>query len=258
MIATDNRPRELTQFTRQVFQANTVVFAEGADEERFVVALAKHFNPSTKILAATTAIGAEGRNREETDTNNYDIQILNAQGRGNLSRLTGLPIVPGFKQVRKLLVLWDAEDSLDTSFADVGRELANAGLPRPTSPWVPSSDENIEVIVGILQVNDENEGCLESIVIEALRNNHDRGSVLKCVDTYVECLGDTQGLNRAHKDKRWVNAWLASQKPASIRLGAAFEKVGLIPLSHILFEPIVTALNLRADQDSNPVDFPDT
>ncbi len=254
MSPTSIPPTMAPQTSRPGLISKTVVFAEGADEERLVVALARQFKPSAKVFAATSKPTVADNEEAAADERSFDIQVVNAKGRGNLNQLTGLPFVPGFNQIQRLVILWDAEDSHETSFAEIQRELQNAGLPVPDRPWESISVEQLEVIVGILRVDDEASGCLESIVIAAIRSEDFASATVNCVDSYLNCLADKDTLNRAHMDKRWVNAWLASRKPASLRLGAAFEQGGLIPLSHRLFEPILNALNLSSESNSGFVD----
>lgn len=236
--------------SRQVLRAPTVIFVEGADEERFVYHLLKARSPELRVFGTNVGAMVSTTERDQLAAGNLDVQIVDAGGQAGIDDLIALPVTPGFVDVTRIVVIWDAEEDASSAFTNI-RDVfasysANDETSVPSVSWVEATDASRAVAVAIMPDGIAN-GSLENFVLQVLESNEDDRGVWSCIDDFLACAARTAGggerLTTAQAAKRRINAWLSVNKPLGLRLGASFDpRHGLVPLMDPSFDAIYRAV----------------
>ncbi len=184
-----------------------LILGEGIDEVRFFKALLAHLGI-------------------------VDIQVTDYGGKTKLSDfLQTLPAVPGFTQLRSLMVTRDADASYAAAYQSVCDGLKNAGFPDPSISPVPIGFPAIHIYI---MPDNQNAGMLEDLCLASVHSD----PAISCVEAYFQCVQQAAGRNPTPLAKARLHAWLASQTDPDRRLGEAAEK-GYWPWMVQAFQPLI-------------------
>lgn len=146
-----------------------------------------------------------------------DVEIQNAEGRGNLLHSLGdLRYQSGGGDVRLVLVVLDSEDCAQ----------ADQQLLRDLK--LPDAEQPFRVITRVLP-NEGTPGALESLVRRCVDQ---KAAAFACADAWEACQAQSEVACRtedacrtqAQKDKAWVHVWLAAHGDIYSRVGYAMKR----------------------------------
>jgi len=184
-----------------------------------------------------------------------DRRIDEYRGKSQLGRyLLGLRDSADFRTVRALGVLRDADDGPDRAWQSVTDSLRRLGLPSPAAPGQvrigPCEIDGVERTIGVFIVPDgQSPGALEELCLRAVRDD----LALQCTDEFLACVVTRSGVACPQQDaaKARLNAWLASRRNPTLRLGQAIAS-GDIPPDSSAFGPIRQFLQDLAEAARQP------
>ncbi len=133
--------------------------------------------------------------------------------------------------LRSIAVLRDADDYPDRAMQSLSDALKSLGLqpPKAHNDFSASSPS-----VGIFIMPDgESPGSVEHLCWRSVKDT----PAAQCVDTYMECLKESQALQSKQRAKTQVHAYLAAQEEPSTTVGVGARK-GYWPLDHRAFAPL--------------------
>lgn len=162
-----------------------------------------------------------------------DLTIISYDGKDNFGNFVAtLPKASGFRGVRSIGVVRDADEDANRAFQSVVDGLKLAGLPQPARVLL-SSQSNPNVTVAVVPPG-ESRGALEEMCLHSVVED----PAISCVDEYVRCLQSrVPGLSAA-LGKVKLHAFLASRPSPDAKLGEA-TRYGYWPLEHIAFADII-------------------
>lgn len=162
-----------------------------------------------------------------------DVQVVPYGGKSNKARfLREVQKVPEFRRVRSIILLHDADQSSDDSFASVCDALGKAEFPVPQAPLVEVQSDRLSVVAAIIPPFQQT-GDLESLLLQSVGDD----VAISCVEAFVACLATLRKTPVDHEAKRRMQAFLATRKEVYRRLGdAALD--GIWPFAHSVFEPL--------------------
>lgn len=168
-------------------------------------------------------------------TVNSSIQIISMDGKENFRTANFKSIIntPGFREVKALGIVRDANDSADDVFTGSCSILKECELPVPTQVMEIT---NTDLKVGILIIPpNSKEGAIEDLCLSSLKEYSEMG----CIDNYFKCLKKKLPSDKFPKDlsKAKIQAFLASREESVPHLGIAAQR-GYFPLDHESFEEI--------------------
>nr|WP_290668328.1 DUF3226 domain-containing protein [Ardenticatena sp.] len=173
----------------------SVLVVKGNDDERFFGALLRHMG-----IAA-------------------DVQIMKVGGITQLRKeIQTLSRVTGFRMVRSLGIVVDADTNSQAAFQRVQDTLRNADLPVPGQMLTPEG-QRPSVRVLILPGSHDAEGALEDLCLRAVRND----PAMTCVENFFDCL-ESVSCRPRHSAKAKVQVFLASRERVYLRVGEAADK----------------------------------
>ncbi len=193
-----------------------LLLVEGVDEVRVFGALAK-------------TLGIE------------DIQIESYNGRDNLrGALKALPQIAGYRTLKSVGIVTDADQSASDAARRVRGALAAASLPVPDAPLDRACDGNMLVCYLILP-HDSDSGALEDVCLKSVATD----PVMSCVDDFFDCIAraPSGGPNPVWMSKARVHAYLASRKRPDRRLGEAADR-GVWQFDAPAFAPLKSLLRM--------------
>ncbi len=174
--------------------SETRLLVEGKDEVNFFEALLGHLGVDT-------------------------VWIQSFDGAPKLSQfLDGVVREPGFKAVRRIGIVRDADKSAQSAFDSVLSSLRQADLPQPAQLGARSGGHP-DVSVFIMPDNSR-PGMLETILHDTFRGTPIDG----CIDIYFECVSGLPGSDLRRRDKARVHAWLATRPDPHVSAGIAAKK----------------------------------
>lgn len=139
----------------------------------------------------------------------------------------------GFRNVKSLGIIRDAEGSAKNAFASVVGAVTSAGLTPPRRIGEPGSGTP-KVSILILP-DDENSGMLESVLLQSVEGQ----PAMRCVEALFECVRDTGDPLPRNMNKARVSAYLATRVEGGKQkhIGeSAGSKVW--PFDHAAFQPL--------------------
>ena len=169
-----------------------------------------------------------------------DVGVRDFGGVGQLRRyLAGLVSAPGFRSVRRLGIVRDAETSDDPArtaervFQSMQSALENAGLPVPARPaeFTDPHADRPEVAVLILPGGDR-EGMLETLLCRTFAGT----PVDRCIDDFLRCVEESNEPSR-RPDKARAHAYLATKPQPHVSVGVAAQK-GYWNLDHAALDGV--------------------
>ena len=198
----------------QPISKEALLLVEGKDPLNFFEALCKHLSLSQQL------------------------QIMNFGGVGELRRfLAGLCGRSGFRRVKRIGIIRDAEEDAAAAFQSVQTSLEHAGLTVPNEPEQLSCDGQPAVGVLILPGQDKS-GILETLLCETFVDAPE----CHCIDAFFRCVQEKcPGANIKNPDKARARAFLATKPDSYPSVGIAAKK-GYWPLDHEVLEPARTFL----------------
>ena len=198
----------------QPINKEALLLVEGKDPLNFFEALCKHLSLSQQL------------------------QIMNFGGVGELRGfLVGLRGQSGFRNVKSIGMIRDAETGAAGAFQSVHTSLEHAGLTVPNEPEQVSRDGQPAVGVLILPGQDKS-GMLETLLCETFVDGPER----RCIDAFFRCVQkQCPGANIKNRDKARARAFLATKPDSYPSVDIAARK-GYWPLDHEALEPARTFL----------------
>ena len=179
-----------------------------------------------------------------------DVGVRDFGGVGQLRLyLAGLVSAPGFRNVRRLGIVRDAEVSDDPArtaeraFQSVQSALDNAGLPVPARPaqFIEPGANRPAVAVLILPGGDR-EGMLETLLCRTFADT----PVDCCIGDFLRCAEESNEPPR-RPDKARAHAYLATKPQPHVSVGVAAQK-GYWDLDHAALDGVrgfLTSLEAR-------------
>ena len=170
-----------------------------------------------------------------------NIQIIPMGGKGSFRtpNFKSVMLAPGFREVKSLGIVRDADDNADNVFRGICTVLEECGLAKPTQP-MKITNTNLKVGILILPPNAE-KGEIEDFCLASLKEYSEMG----CIDNYFKCLQKKLLPDKFPKklSKAKIQAFLASREESVPHLGIAAQR-GYFPLGHDVFEGIKNFLKL--------------
>lgn len=198
----------------QPITKEALLLVEGKDPRNFFEALCNHLSLSQQL------------------------QIMNFSGVEELrSFLIGLRGQSGFRNVKRIGIIRDAEGNAAGAFQSVQASLKRAGLATPKEPDQLSCDG--QHAVGVLILPGQGKpGMLETLLCKTFTD----GPECPCIDAFFRCVQERcPAANIKKPDKARARAFLATKPDSYPSVGIAAKK-GYWPLDHEVLEPVRTFL----------------
>lgn len=192
------------------FRQPHLLLVEGRQDQRFLTAM----------------LAARGRS---------DVEVRQTGGTYGLTTdLATIVRTSGFRQVRWLGIMHDADDDPQAAFDRIRTALRATSLSTPPHSWVVTGSD--PAVAAIILPDGTSTGDLETLVLQSLAGN----AVAGCVDDYIRCLS-AQARAPRRESKSRMQTFLASLDRPDLRLGEAAER-GLLPLSSPDLDRLVALL----------------
>lgn len=182
-----------TPFDFNDIESEALLLVEGIDDARFFRAFLRDGLNKTNVQVAQV-----GGNR--------GFRIFLAQTLKNANN---------FQNLRRIVVVGDADTNAPAAFQRLRDALSNAGFPTPTRPWQTVQAEALSVAVAILP-DGNSPGDLEELCLRSLIDS----PALACIDEYIACI-DNAGYHSRHPNKARLHTYLAAGDEPGRRLGEA-------------------------------------
>ncbi len=169
-----------------------------------------------------------------------DFGVKDVGGVGQLREyLAGLVSTPGFRNVRSLGIIRDAETSnnpaetAERAFRATQSSLDNAGLPVPDHPARFTDRDLDRLAVAVLILPGGNrEGMLETLLCETFADTF----VDRCIGDFLRCVEESNEPRR-RPDKARAHAYLATKPHPQVSVGVAAQK-GYWDLDHAALDGV--------------------
>jgi len=162
---------------------------------------------------------------------NDEIQVQDFGGVNELRGfLRALAAAPGFRQVRNIGVVRDAEQDVDAAFRSVAGALDDAGLPSPPGPGV--SNEGTPVVRVYILPDCKGSGMLETL----LQRSVEELPTWRCVEELFRCVDEVSQESIRNPDKARIAAYLAT-RPRVVSVGVAAQ-IGYWDWDHAALAPL--------------------
>ena len=179
---------------RQEFMQQILLLVEGLDDVKFFGTMLDH-------LSIT------------------GVQILNLQGVSRLrNALASVKQTPGFRKIRKIGIIRDADISEKSAHQSVKFALLNAGFYQHNT--LDASAKSVPEISVFILSRKDGVGMLESLICETLSGKE----VWRCVEEFIECSRHLSDLQTMKVDKSRVNAYLSTTESPNVSIGDAASK----------------------------------
>ncbi|MEM1169908.1 MAG: DUF3226 domain-containing protein [Cyanobacteria bacterium P01_H01_bin.35] len=176
-----------------------LIIGEGRDEESFFSALIKHL---------------------EID----EIQFLDYEGKTNTNKfLKGLHLIPGFSNLRSLLITRDADQSFHTASQSIDDSIRRHKL---------NEKKNLTIKTYIFPDN-KSPGMLEDLYLRTVDS-----SDMVCIENFFQCIKENTNREPTPFSKAKIHAWLSTQTIPNKRLGEA-AKAGYFDWNNQIFEELI-------------------
>lgn len=185
-----------------LYQADApiLVLAEGDDERRIIHELLIRREPSLDVV---------GLPRYKARTADPQVQIL-ASGDRDFSRLAGLnPLLPRFGSIRRLVVVFDAEEEPNVTFETIRQHLGGSGFPLPLLPWEEAQHDGQTCVIAVLP-DGSSTGSLEAMLLDGVALAPGGPEQLRCIEDFIACMGQDGDMLTARQDKRRLYSWLSA------------------------------------------------
>lgn len=178
-------------------ESETLLLVEGNDEVRF-------FNAFLNFL------------------NIRPIQITSVYGKDNFAPFLRNSVIVSrnFLQLKKLILVRDADDDAQAAFQSLGSALTGAGLPVPHDPFLNWATGYPFVSIAILP-DGNSRGTLEDLCLRSIQDNDENSAALNCVEQYLICRGLSPGAESGWDSKARLHSYLAVGNRPGLRLGEA-------------------------------------
>jgi len=173
---------------------SSLLIVEGYDDERFFKSFARYLGMEEKV------------------------QIIPIRGQIGYRELKSVVFTSGFRRVKSLGIIRDANDNPQGAFQSIVNSLKRLGFSPPSKSGEFVSKDDIKV--GILVLPENKKGELETVIAKVLNTQHSER--MSCVDLYFKCL-QGNGINIKKIDKAKVYAYFTSYPDPDKRLGEAAE-----------------------------------
>ena len=164
-----------------------------------------------------------------------DIQIQRTDGKENLKKR--FPVIKdtrGFKKLKSLAIIHDADNNIQGSFDRICKVLRNNELPNPKQP---SSFTSNSPKIGIFIIPDgKNAGNLESLCLSTVNSN-----TIQCIDPFMDCMKNKGYPEPKSPHKARCRAFLSAMKEDTPSLGVAAQK-GYWDFDSKKLEPLINFL----------------
>ena len=191
----------------------------------------KEINSPIQLLVE----GNDGRNFFEAFRDRLGLsrmQIHDYGGVPNLPKfLSTFVVSSGFRDVVRIGIVRDAEQSATGAFRSVQSALRNVDLPVPGCPGIHSVNDSSYTATLILPEQDS--GMLETVLNQSFAGT----PVDACIDGFFDCIESTAGGAIHRPEKARTNAYLSSTPEPHVSVGVAAKK-GYWNLDHEVFDPI--------------------
>lgn len=215
-----------TPIIRRV-EAPILVVAEGADERRIIHELLVRREPTLDV----TALGYPPR------TAVPHVQIVSTGDR-DFVRLGGLnPTIPSYGTVRRLILVFDAEEDPIGTLATIRANLMGSGLSLPSKAWEEAEDGGRTCVIAVLP-DGSSMGSFEAMLLDGIALTHSGAEQLRCVEDFIACMGQDGDALTARQDKRRLYSWLSALDEPTRFAGVAAAS-GSLPLHTPQFERLV-------------------
>ena len=178
-----------------------------------------------------------------------EFQALSANGRTRFeSVLVALSAASGFNELAGILVVGDNDLDPATSFRNIQTQIqAAGGYGVPERPGEPAKEAGFPAIVAMMVPWDGRTGCLETLLLEAVREVHPDLGV--CVDGYAACTHvDVWNETELPKVKlQSLTAVICRSNPTVALRYAWGQREDIIPLGRPCFDQIVEFLRTFPD-----------
>ena len=153
------------------------------------------------------------------------IQIIPTGGKQQFSTIFPAIInVPGFNQVGSLAIIQDADNDASATFQSICSTLNKRELHAPVQIGTFTRDTPK---IGVFIIPDgKSTGILESLCLSTIESR----SIMKCVDSFMDCVTKTSKLNESaynkpkNVSKARCRAFLSAMEDDTPSLGIATEK----------------------------------
>ncbi len=150
------------------------------------------------------------------------IQLAAVDGKDGFAPLLRNTLInlPSFPELQRLVLVRDADDSVQSAFQSLQSALRGAELPVPSEPFLTWADGQPSVSVAILP-DGGSSGCLEDLCLQSLRHNANGDTVMACVDQYLSCRSEPPVVGSGRYSKSRLHTFLAVGERPGLRLGEA-------------------------------------
>ena len=175
----------------------TLMLVEGNDEIRF-------FNAFLNFL------------------NIEQVQIASVFGKDNFAPFLKNSVVAArnFPELRRLILVRDADDDARAAFQSLGSALTAVGLPVPAGPFLSWATGHPSVSIAILP-DGNSRGNLEDLCLRSIQDGGENSAALDCVERYLDCRGVPPGAESGQTSKARLHSYLAVADEPGRRLGEA-------------------------------------
>jgi hypothetical protein len=164
-----------------------------------------------------------------------NIQVHSMEGKDNFKtpNLQSVINSPGFRKVKSLGIVKDADECANNTFAGICTVLASLYLPVPEQP-MKIINGNLKIGVLIIPPNTAT-GEIEDLCLSSIKEYGE----IRCIDDYFDCLKQELSPDKFPKNlsKAKIQAFLASREESVPHLGIAAQR-GYFPFSHNIFDDI--------------------
>ncbi len=177
-------------------QSGSLLLVEGIDDARFFDAFLK-----------SLSIG--------------HVQIASVDGKDNFAPFLKNTLITarGYPNLRRLVLVRDADDNANAAYQSLQSALNGADLPVPSDSFLAWAQGQPSVSVAILP-DGKSPGNLEDLCLQSIEGNHEGMNDLKCVDGYLLCRNPASIPESKHSKAR-LHSYLAVADEPGRRLGEA-------------------------------------
>ncbi|AQQ09346.1 hypothetical protein L21SP3_01150 [Sedimentisphaera cyanobacteriorum] len=150
-------------------------------------------------------------------TEDDSFQIVQLKGKKNLKQtLKDVSKIPGFRKVRRLAVIIDADNSCENTFKSIKNALSHTGFPKPEKLGEFTSDSERKLsAAAYIMPNCCGEGELEDLLLSSIEDTQ----ALNCIDSFWNCIGKERKTSKGS-----AQIYLASREKFTSGIGAGVQR----------------------------------